>query len=72
MALKREMKINIGPDGNITIEVIGVGGPECLEFSEFLEQELGEVVERERTAEFYQQSDMGQHVVVGGDDDQED
>lgn len=70
MALKREMKINIGPDGQITIEVVGVGGSECMEFSEFLERELGEVVDRERTAEFYQQNDLDNHITVGqGDSD---
>ncbi len=62
MALKREMKINIAPDGKVTIEVMGVNGPECMEFSEFLEQELGEVVERERTTEYYQQVEEGDHV----------
>jgi len=64
MALKREMKINIGPDGKVTIEVMGVGGPECMEFSEFLERELGEVVERERTTEFYQQVEEGERVRI--------
>ncbi len=68
MALKREMKINIGPDGNVTIEVIGVGGKECLDFTEFLEMELGEVVDRERTAEFYQKSDLENHIIVGQGD----
>ncbi len=69
MALKREMKINIGKDGNISIEVVGVGGSECMEFSEFLEKELGEVVERERTAEFYQQADLDTRIHIGQSDD---
>lgn len=69
MALKREMKITIAPDGTFNIEVDGVAGPECLDFTSFLEEELGEVVNRERTAEFYQEADQGTHIHVGGDDD---
>ena len=70
MALKREMKINIGPDGKVTIEVMGVGGPECMEFSEFLEQELGEVVDRERTTEFYQQIEEDNRIHIDHNSDE--
>ncbi len=72
MALKREMKITIGPDGNVNIEVMGVGGPECMDFSKFLEEELGDVIAQERTAEFYQESDVQgtTHLHVGGDDEE--
>ncbi|MBH23621.1 MAG: hypothetical protein CMH57_03960 [Myxococcales bacterium] len=69
MALKREMKINIGPDGKVTIEVTGVPGGECIDFTKFIEEELGEVVDREHTAEFYQQAEGEEHIVVGGSDD---
>lgn len=53
MVLKREMEIEIGRDGKITITVKGVQGKECLEFSQFLEQALGETVEQELTSEYY-------------------
>ncbi len=69
MALKREMKITINKDGTFNIEVNGVGGPECLDFTEFLEQELGDVVERERTTEYYQETEQVDHIHVGGSDD---
>jgi hypothetical protein len=52
---KREMKITIGKDGQVNIEVQGVGGPDCLEFSRFLEEELGEVKSRQKTAEYYEE-----------------
>jgi hypothetical protein len=54
MVLKREMEIEIGRDGKVNIRVNGVQGTECLEFSKFLEEALGETVERERTSEYYQ------------------
>jgi hypothetical protein len=54
MVLKREMEIEIGRDGKINIKVKGVQGVECLEFSQFLEEALGETVEQELTSEYYQ------------------
>ena len=66
---KREMQITIGKDGGVNIEVKGVGGPDCLEFSKFLEDELGEVIDRERTPEFYQEQEkLGLTIQLGDED----
>jgi len=54
MVLKREMEIEIGRDGKVSIKVKGVQGAECMEFSQFLEEALGEKVEQELTSEYYQ------------------
>ena len=54
MVLKREMQIEIGQDGKVSITVKGVQGRDCLEFSQFLEAALGETVEQELTSEYYQ------------------
>lgn len=56
MVLKREMEIEIGRDGKVSITVRGVAGKECLEFSQFLEEALGETVEQELTSEYYLES----------------
>ncbi len=72
MALKREMKITIGADGKVNIEVTGVPGGECIDFTQFIEEELGEVINRERTAEFYQAAEADEHIVVGAGDGESD
>jgi len=54
MVLKREMEIEIDRDGKVNIKVKGVQGADCLEFSQFLEEALGETVEQEVTSEYYQ------------------
>ena len=54
MVLKREMEIEIDRDGKVNIKVKGVQGADCLEFSQFLEEALGETVEQELTSEYYQ------------------
>lgn len=56
MVLKREMEIEIGRDGKVSIKVRGVEGKECVEFSQFLEEALGETVEQELTSEYYIES----------------
>jgi Protein of unknown function (DUF2997) len=54
MVLKREMEIEIDRDGKVNIKVKGIQGADCLEFSQFLEEALGETVEQETTSEYYQ------------------
>jgi DUF2997 family protein len=54
MVLKREIEIEIGRDGKVNIKVKGVLGTECVEFSQFLEEALGDTIEQELTSEYYQ------------------
>jgi len=54
------MVIQIAPDGTISLEVKGVKGGECLDFSKFLEDALGDVIERQKTSEFYQEGPRGE------------
>jgi hypothetical protein len=54
MVLKREIEIEIGRDGKVNIKVKGVPGTECVEFSQFLEEALGDTLEQELTSEYYQ------------------
>ena len=54
---KSEMQITIGQDGQVNIEVQGVGGANCLKFSEALEEELGVVVNRQKTSEYYEEAE---------------
>lgn len=48
-----EIKLKVMPNGEVRIEVRGVKGPECLELTKFLEEELGLVTERVKTEEYY-------------------
>jgi hypothetical protein len=63
MVLKREMEIEIGRDGKVTITVKGVQGKECLEFSQFLEEALGETVEQELTSEYYLEPSSSETII---------
>lgn len=55
MVDKQELEISIDDDGNVTIKVVGVAGPDCLALTKEIEEALGIVVDRQRTNEFYQE-----------------
>lgn len=69
MAVRHEIDIEITPDGEVKLQVRGVAGAECLELTRKLEEELGLVVEREKTSEYYQaESETRTSVKIGEDD----
>ena len=62
-----EIKLKVMPNGEVRIEVRGVRGPECLELTKFLEEELGLVTERVRTEEHYAATEqVSVHQYRGG------
>ena len=68
MAVKQEMTVTIGADGNVQISVNGVKGKSCLDFTKWLEDELGMVTARTTTSEYYQtELDTRKTVKVGTD-----
>jgi hypothetical protein len=56
MAEKAEIEVLIGPDGTVTIKTHGLRGEACIEETKSLEQAVGKVAHREKTAEYFQQS----------------
>jgi hypothetical protein len=54
VADKHEIEIDIDDNGNVTFQVKGAKGKKCLEITKDLEEALGIVKSREKTAEFYQ------------------
>lgn len=69
MAVRHEIDIEITPSGEVKLQVRGVAGAECLELTRKLEEELGLVVEREKTSEYFQAEAEGQTSVKIGEDD---
>jgi len=56
VADKQKMEITILPNGEVSIKVLCVPGPSCESVSAALEQSLGQVKAREKTAEYYQEA----------------
>jgi hypothetical protein len=66
---KQDLEIVIGPRGEVTFTVKGVKGAGCIDETKFLEAALGgEVVEQQKTGEFYEQSEGYTSRWVGGED----
>ena len=69
MADKTEIEFTIGPDGDVSFEVKGVKGPDCQDLTRGLEEELGVVTARRKTAEYYEEVSEEDSVSVGEDAD---
>lgn len=65
MAMKSEIEVVIKPDGSVTFEVKCAKGPSCMDLTRAIEQSLGEVVETERTPEFYQEAEESDRIRLG-------
>ncbi|MBT3380726.1 MAG: DUF2997 domain-containing protein [Lentisphaerae bacterium] len=48
----KQIKIDIGLDGGISIDAVGFSGPDCEEATRFMEQALGETVSRRHKPEY--------------------
>ena len=60
--MKMIIRIIVGPKGETRIETKGFTGGECREASKFLEQALGQPVNEQLTAEFYQSQPAEQQI----------
>jgi hypothetical protein len=49
-----EIIIDIDPEGNVRIEGKGIKGPDCLKLTAAIEEAIGTVTSRQKTAEFFQ------------------
>lgn len=50
----KELEVVIDKTGEIRIQVKGIKGSSCLEFTESLEAALGELIHRELTEDYYE------------------
>ena len=48
-----DLDVEIKPDGTVVLKVSGAPGAKCLEITADIEKELGEVLGREFTSEYY-------------------
>ncbi len=56
MSKRQEIEIVIKPDGTVEEKVTGVAGAACEKATEAIERALGDVVKREHTPDYYDQS----------------
>ena len=64
MAIKKELIIEIAPDGNLRIKTEGFKGTECEEELKPIEKAMGRVTERVKTSEYYQQSNTQKRKIT--------
>ena len=60
MALKHEIEVIIGVDGQVRLEIHGLHGPGCVPALNKVAAELGQVTAQEKHSEYYQQAAQAQ------------
>jgi hypothetical protein len=58
MAENQRIEFVIKPDGTVEEKVTGISGPACDGVTRAIEDALGKVARRERTAEYYNKSEQ--------------
>jgi len=61
---KEELKITIGPKGEVSILVTGVVGAECTTLTADIEKELGTVVDSQKTGDYWKDPTEDQEVYL--------
>lgn len=64
MPTRQEIEIVIKPDGTVEEKVTGVSGPDCEKVTEAIERALGDVVKRDHTPDYYNQSQSTDEAVT--------
>ncbi len=60
-----ELEITIDANGRVTMRTLGVKGPRCLDYAEWLAQLVGREESRELTTEYYETEQHSQnHSVI--------
>ena len=50
----QKINIDIGPDGNTSVEAEGYKGGDCTAATKFIEKALGKILKRRRKQEYWQ------------------
>ncbi len=64
MSTRQEIEIVIKPDGTVEEKVTGMTGQDCEKATESIERALGDVVKRDHTPDYYDQSQSTDETVT--------
>ena len=53
-----QIKVIVENNGVLTIKVQGIPGSKCLSLTESFEREIGEVLERQKTSDFFKSAQI--------------
>ena len=68
MPTQETLKITITQDGKVIQEVFNVPGDVCLNLTEDLEIKLGDLEQRTFTADYYQQPNLNEDIIINTED----
>ena len=53
MAERHDLTITIAEDGEVMVSVEGMSGPKCIKATDFLIDDLGDIISQDQTSEYY-------------------
>jgi hypothetical protein len=56
--MMEEIRVTIQRDGQVVFSVNGKCGPQCLTVTEAFERKMGDVLDRQRTNQFYKKAQI--------------
>ena len=56
--MKEQVRVFVEKDGTLSMKVEGLRGSRCVSITQAFEGELGEVIERQKTADFYKSGEV--------------
>tara|TARA_Y100001970_G_C14064722_1_gene766048 strand:- start:20 stop:232 length:213 start_codon:yes stop_codon:yes gene_type:complete len=62
------IKYTVRQDGNVTQEVINVEGTVCVELTEDMEINLGDLEKRTYTVDYYKEPNLNQDITINTND----
>lgn len=62
--MKKRIEIDIGPDGDVSIDAAGFSGPDCEQATRFLEKALGEAEYRRRKPEYRRRAAVSRRQIL--------
>lgn len=66
---RQEIEITIDAKGEVSFTIKGVKGTACVDETKFLEDAIGEVRDRERTSEYYEDPKSAHIYSAAGEGD---
>lgn len=63
MADRHDITITISESGEVLLSVEGLSGPKCIKATDFIIDDLGDIISQEHTSEYYK-NDSNENIIT--------
>jgi hypothetical protein len=62
MAERHDITITIADNGEVMVSVEGLSGPKCIKATDFVIDDLGDIISQEHTSEYYKTDVVDENI----------